>query len=87
MGSLQDEDMLVITITFRTSQGDIQRPFSFNSRGKLIYKLCLGLTQKLAHLIYSCKNGRYPVRASFVLISNPKSAPSSETGVNFGIRS
>ncbi len=36
---------------------------------------------------YSCEDGRFPVPASCVTISNPDSPSSSETGVNTGTRS
>jgi hypothetical protein len=36
---------------------------------------------------YGCEDGRFPVFASCVAISNPDSLSSSETGVNPGIRS
>jgi hypothetical protein len=38
-------------------------------------------------LEYSREDGRFPVSASFVTLSNPDFTSSSETGVNHGIRS
>jgi hypothetical protein len=36
---------------------------------------------------YRCEDGRFPVSGSCLTISNPDLLPSSETGVNLGIRS
>jgi hypothetical protein len=40
-----------------------------------------------AHIAHRCDDGRFPVSASCLTISNPGSPSSSETGVNPGIRS
>jgi hypothetical protein len=50
----------------------------FLPQGVLFPFLCLD---------YRCEDGRFPVPASCVTISNPDSLSSSETGVNPGIRS
>ncbi len=36
---------------------------------------------------YRCEDGRFPVSASGVTISNPDPLSNSEIGVNFGLRS
>jgi hypothetical protein len=43
--------------------------------------------EALESIDYRCEDGRFPVSASCVVISNPRSLASSETGVNPGRRS
>jgi hypothetical protein len=43
--------------------------------------------RRVQHIDYECEDGRFPVPASCVTISNPNLLSSSETGVNPGIRS
>jgi ribosomal protein L37AE/L43A len=54
---------------------------------QIIITLAHRIIDRLCTIDYRCADGRFLESPSFVAISNPASLPSSETGVNPGIRS
>jgi hypothetical protein len=87
-----DGPLLQVTNVTRDDAGTYECTAK-NSKGKSTKKVKLDVTCEFffssndQHTDYRCEDGGFLVSTSCVIISNPDSLSSSETGVDLGIRS